>query len=285
MATFIENNQGANNGWLYYKDYYNGRQDDSAKIIRINNLLSRSQILGITNNVFNQLFTEITTYPGLIIGTGYTHEYKASDDAFKIGFFFDHSSGIPIIPGSSVKGLLRSVFPQRVVVPEKETANQAEKERWIKEILKEQCKIEEEVDIDELEREIFDGSRKVPDKNNPEQIVIKPVPIYERDIFFDAVPIEITANNIGHEKRFLGSDYITPHKNKDGKAELDPFSNPTPLKFLKIMPKIKIEFRFKLEDSIVLPALNAENKRKLFQEIIKTIGVGAKTNVGYGQFE
>ncbi len=117
-------------------------------------------------------------------------------------------------------------------------------------------------------------------------MIVKPVPVYERDVFFDAVPVDITANNIGgNRKQLLGSDYITPHKNKDGNAELDPFSNPTPLKFLKIMPKVKIEFRFKLENSAVIPALDAGNKRKLFEEIIKTLGAGAKTNVGYGQFE
>ena len=132
----------------------------------------------------------------------------------------------------------------------------------------------------------FDGARKVPDPKNPGQLMIKPVPVYKRDIFFDAIPTEITANNIGHTKRLLGTDYITPHKNKNReRPELDPFSNPDPIKFLKIMPKVKIEFRFKLEKSEVIPELDAEKKKLLFQEIIKTIGIGAKTNVGYGQFE
>jgi CRISPR/Cas system CMR subunit Cmr6 (Cas7 group RAMP superfamily) len=29
----------------------------------------------------------------------------------------------------------------------------------------------------------------------------------------------------------------------------------------------------------------AEHKKALFEEILKTVGVGAKTNVGYGQFQ
>jgi CRISPR-associated protein Cmr6 len=285
MATFIENNSGSNSGWLYYKRYYD--LNAGTTIQGLNQSVCNTVLLEIPALITDPKFkfTEITTYPGLVIGTGYSHNKKGDDDAFKIGFFFDYSSGMPIIPGSSVKGLLRSVFPQRVVVPKKKTANQDEKEKWIKDILTKNCGVTGEINVDELEREIFDGARKVFDPKNPGQMIIKPVPVYERDIFFDAVPMDITANNIGHTKRLLGSDYITPHKNKDGKAELDPFSNPDPLKFLKIMPKVKIEFRFKLEDSIVLPALNAENKRKLFQEIIKTLGVGAKTNVGYGQFE
>jgi len=288
MATFIENNQGSNTGWLYYKKYYNLNSGERTTINGVNNLICNTALLEIPALISNSdfKFPVVTTYPGLVIGTGYTHELKDDEDAFKIGFFFDHTSGMPIIPGSSVKGLLRSVFPQRVVIPKKATSDQREKENWIKKILTEECDITEEVNIDELEREIFDGARKEPDPKNPGQMIIKPVPVYERDIFFDAVPMEITENNLGHTKRLLGSDYITPHKNKDrNHPELDPFSNPNPLKFLKIMPKVKIEFRFKLENSVALPALDAENKRKLFQVIIKTLGIGAKTNVGYGQFE
>lgn len=64
--------------------------------------------------------------------------------------------------------------------------------------------------------------------------------------------------------------------------------------FIKVLPGITFEFRFKLTDSTVeiksnngvrKISLNANQKAQLFQEIILTVGVGAKTNVGYGQFE
>ena len=29
----------------------------------------------------------------------------------KLGFFFDHTSGLPMLPGSSVKGAIRGAFP------------------------------------------------------------------------------------------------------------------------------------------------------------------------------
>lgn len=55
-----------------------------------------------------------TTYPGLVIGTGYAHGIGAKEgDEFKMGFHFDHTSGHPAIPGSSIKGAIRSVFPMR----------------------------------------------------------------------------------------------------------------------------------------------------------------------------
>lgn len=53
---------------------------------------------------------ELKTTSGLLIGIGYTHETGIAGE-IKIGFFFDHTNGLPTIPGSSIKGLLRSVFP------------------------------------------------------------------------------------------------------------------------------------------------------------------------------
>lgn len=51
-----------------------------------------------------------TKYPGLLIGTGYPHGSGRADDDIKCGFSFDYVSGQPYIPGSSVKGILRSHF-------------------------------------------------------------------------------------------------------------------------------------------------------------------------------
>ncbi len=168
MATFLENNT-YNTGWKFYKQYYDLSAGTTIK--NINNSICNTVLLEIPALLpdLNLKFDVVTTYPGLLIGTGYTHEKKNDEDAFKIGFFFDYTSGMPIIPGSSVKGLLRSAFPQRVIIPKKVTTNQIEKENWIKEILKNKCGITEDVDVDELEREIFDGARKKLDSKNPGQ--------------------------------------------------------------------------------------------------------------------
>lgn len=104
----------------------------------------------------------------------------------------------------------------------------------------------------------------------------KPKSIYDRDIFFDAVLVKADPKG-----RILCSDSITPHGD-------NPLRNPTPITFLKIAPGCEMEFRFKLVDTkdengdvIFLKS----QKKALFEEIIKTVGVGAKTNVGYGQFQ
>lgn len=60
-----------------------------------------------------QTFDLTTLYPGLLIGSGYNHpKLKENNDDFQLGFFFDHTTGLPIISGSSIKGLLKSVCKQ-----------------------------------------------------------------------------------------------------------------------------------------------------------------------------
>ena len=57
-------------------------------------------------------FSLHTLYPGLLIGAGYAHpKLKENNDDFQLGFFFDHTTGLPVIPGSSIKGMLRALLP------------------------------------------------------------------------------------------------------------------------------------------------------------------------------
>ena len=55
-------------------------------------------------------FQLCTQYPGLMIGTGNEHSLKM-DGAIKCGFSFDYTTGLPYIPGSSLKGALKACFP------------------------------------------------------------------------------------------------------------------------------------------------------------------------------
>lgn len=178
------------------------------------------------------------SYPGLVTGVGINHEAKIEGE-FKLGVHFDYTYGMPVVYGSSVKGVLRAWF--------KEFYNPTEN----------QPSVEDAFD------DIFEGKTKGAAKS-----------IYNRDIFFDAVITKADSKG-----RILCSDSITPHG-------ANPLRNPTPITFLKIAPGCTMEFRFKLVDSeIDGKKFTADQKKALFEEIIKTVGVGAKTNVGYGQFE
>ena len=81
----------------------------------------------------------------------------------------------------------------------------------------------------------------------------------------------------------LGFDYITPHP--------DPLKNPNPIQFLKILPNVELFFGFKLNETQIRKSdgsqirVPKELKLDLFKEILITVGVGAKTNVGYGQLK
>ncbi len=263
-----------NNFNLFYRKYYEA--DSVSDIMSINNDICKSQLVQIDKQIIDNedQFFLYTLYPGLLIGSGYNHDYKSSsaeqkNEAYKIGFHFDFTTGMPVIPGSSIKGMLRSCFPQRSVKSKKHLKNQDSKEDFIKSIIKDELGICCSVDIDALENEIFNG---VYDS--------KPIPLYERDIFFDAVPVSV--NNSKHQ--LFDDDYITPHIKADKSYEESMLLDPEPLKFLKVSPLVCYRFEFKLNKSRVCNELTAEKKRILFKSLITTFGLGAKTNVGYGQF-
>lgn len=56
-----------------------------------------------------------TCYPGLLIGSGNVHGVSVEND-IQIGFTFDYVTGQPYIPGSSVKGIIKSYFKKPGVV-------------------------------------------------------------------------------------------------------------------------------------------------------------------------
>ena len=249
----------------YYKDYFKGinfiyllndGEGPKSEIKRRNvDLTARNLLYKIPKNpLVKQSFELQIAYPGLVTGIGINHEAKIEGE-FKLGVHFDWTYGMPIIYGSSVKGVLRA---------------------WFKEFYKGSR------DIFDYEMEIFEGvmrdidaEKRIYGKDWEEKVrhlkkrIYSPKTIYDRDIFFDAV---ITAPDT--KGRILCSDSITPHGD-------NPLKNPKPITFLKIAPGCKLEFRFKLTGS------NEEIKQKitLFREILTTVGIGAKTNVGYGQLK
>lgn len=267
-----------NINYLFYKKYF--QVDSEEAIKKLNSTIYETKIVPI-NPIYQKSCTKDleTTYPGLLIGSGYQHDYKNPDDkkmqeeAFKIGFFFDYTTGMPIIPGSSIKGALRSCFPQKSVKKRKKLPKEYMKSReaFIKKILKEDLLIKCDIDVDVIENEIFHGIRNG-----------KSIPQYKRDVFLQAVPIEVKNS----ENKLFYNDYITPHAHVDEKLsyEANLLKNPIPLKFLKVAPKVIYRFEFKLQNSQVCDDLTAEKKLELLIYLIRTIGLGAKTNVGYGQF-
>jgi len=221
----------SNLGWLFYKDYFKGldytnlASEQNSQLIKekVQTLITQTATFDSSEMLGNIHFKATTTYPGLILGSGNAHELPSIEGQAILGFSFDYTSGLPVIAGSSIKGVLRSAFKHR---------------EYIQELLN-----DEKIDVKALETEIFDNG----------------------DIFFDAVVVGAGTN-------LLGDDYLAPHK--------DALEDPIPLRFIKVMPNVTFRFDFELSDGI----LSKSEKETLFQKILSDLGLGAKTNVGYGKF-
>ncbi len=223
-------------------------------------------------------FELYTLYPGLLSGSGYQHSVsgKEIEGEFQLGFFFDYTTGLPVIPASSVKGVLRYACEMRngeyliekvkKIMGLKEE-DSLENEDFFKPIIKNGKKF-----FSEFVYNVFEGKEILRNGNEIEldekgKPITKGISIYKRDIFHDAFPIK-------SKGKLFGSDYITHHKN--------PLQNPNPVQFLRVQPEVTYQFQFDLKDT---NGLTAKQKAEIFKEIILDLGLGAKTNVGYGQFD
>ncbi|MFZ5985763.1 MAG: type III-B CRISPR module RAMP protein Cmr6 [Bacillota bacterium] len=285
-----------NIGYLFYKRMYIGKQLLDKTTAGSNNSITQNnkeyeKILNTTVSEYEGKFNDIkyqfpvnvdtkarvlefhlaTTSSGLVIGLGYPHGLRDKND-FKLGCYFDYTTGLPMIPGSTVKGILRRPFLEA-------------DEKWIGDPELVTClfpgdkfrNIDNSTSltvIKSLEMDIFGPRSDSEDKSQYTKNV------YERDIFFEA---SIDFNKTDAKTKIFYDDYITPHDN--------PLEDPKPLRFLKIGPGIVFRFLFRLSDSKVLYdkgktfSLTASEKLVLFKKILLDYGVGAKTNVGYGVME
>ena len=198
--------------------------------------------------------------PGLLIGSGLAHGLPGSEEDVKTGLQFDYTSGLPVIPGSSVKGVIRSAFP--TIKEDKEQSNEADAEKlnYIKSLIADipefSSLVLEDKDILELGNQMFNHG----------------------DVFADALLVGYGTRMKQHGpvKQVLTEDYITPHTG-------GPLAQPIPIKIVKVAPGVTFAFCFKFnETKIGARVVSASMKKALCAAILQDLGVGAKTNVGYG---
>ncbi len=249
-------------------------------------------------------FTLITSGQGLLIGTGNEHgtgakvkiekqiygeniHIKIESHELKMGFYFDHSTGIPCITGHNLKGRLRSFFP----IAYKKDKEKAVLNRIIDDF--NNCFANEEEfknktwtksDIESLQNILFEGIKTDKTKINP----------LKQDTFLGAYPSRGTTKNIV----FTVSDRIANTTNYNGERDISislgtflfddtlayhphPLFDPMPLRFLKILPDVEINFQFILNNE----GIKKEHKVKLIKYLLQKYGIGAKTSSGYGQFK
>ncbi len=207
-------------------------------------------------------FQACVNYPGLVVGMSNpvmsslkqgSKNKEGQDSAFKTGFSFDYVTGLPYIPGSSIKGMLRaSIEKYKTDVCQwlKDSIGISADDRLFKEMISEMFGGEnDEVNDDKM--------------NNNTNVL-------ERDVFLDAIIID------GSHDKILKSDYITPHSSM--------FKNPIPIRILTIKPEVKLEFHFLLREKTIAK-MNREQRFELYKSLILDLGIGAKTNTGYGSLK
>ena len=202
--------------------------------------------------------------PGLLIGSGLAHGLPGSEEDVKTGLQFDYTSGLPVIPGSSVKGVIRSAFP--TIKDDKKPSNEADAEKlnYIKSLI---------ADIPEFRSLVLED--RLEDKDILE---LGNQMFNHGDVFADALVVGYGTRMKQHGtvKQVLAEDYITPHTG-------GPLAQPVPIKIVKVAPGVTFAFCFKFsETKIGAKVVSASMKKALCTAILQDLGVGAKTNVGYG---
>ena len=271
----------------YYKDYFEGitvsfkdngdietdiedisnnkKKDNNRNTALLN--LTNKNYCEVANKEFHSFSEENETgsyaydtfvltvlYPGLITGVGINHEAKVKGE-FKLGIHLDYTTGLPVIYGSSVKGVLRDAFEADIKIPVLKNLVPEILHKSLDDI---NSKLNGKT-LRDLTTEIF-GKDEEKDERSA----------YERDVFFDA----IVCGMQNGQKSILAADSITPHN-------AGPLKEPNPIGFVRIASGTKIRFRFHLVDSM----LTKNEKITIFKAILIAFGIGAKTNVGYGQLD
>ena len=201
-------------------------------------------------------FTLQIAWPGLYSGLGYTHETGESEEEFKTGFSFHYLTGVPFIPESSVKGVLRSSFPMRYKNTGKRTAVGIALNDILKKLFPDKT-----INIEKLELEIFGPSGDDDPKTSP-----------VRRIRFECA---VLSNENADTVKIFSIDTITPHDH--------PLHEPVPLRTLAISPGVKMDFYF-VFNTVPSSVLCDTEIKSLFKHLLMEYGAGAKTNSGYGQF-
>ncbi len=210
---------------------------------------------------------------GLLIGTGYPHfnlTNETNNSDFQLGLFFDYTTGIPIIPSSSIKGFLASFFRNL-------------NDEYIWKRLQKACsdaEIEPSIINQNNMTKLAEDTFGTID-NNPKGTMFFNAYITRRII----LPHDPSNTNYNYN-HIVDEDWITPHL-LDGKRSK--LCEPVPIRFLKIAPGVVLKFSFVLKDTIINSEstplkITATQKNDLFKILLCTYTLGAKHRTGFGKF-
>lgn len=225
--------------------------------------------------------SKLKTAYRLVVGLG-------SGSVFETSLTLHHIFGIPYIPASALKGVVRSVS------------------FW--EIAKSQIEKNINFNIEEFQKKLYDENIS---NSDTEEIIIHKILFGTQEfkgllIFLDSYPeINKETNKENNNLDIFELDVMTPHYQKYYTENQTPgdWENPNPITFLTVKEGIPFKFNVLLDkhrleeikknkiipENVIEKLKNYEylkNKVKRWLELaLKEFGVGAKTRLGYGIFQ
>ncbi len=227
----------------FYKEQYDNYAKGTDKKLEMLHKNQRDYLLSFPEKDYEVIELKATTKTPLITGIGQPHPNEVS-------MVFDYMLGIPYIPASSIKGLLRFTS---VVIEIRDPKNEN------KYIPDKEGNINDE-NIAEI-KYYFGG------QSNEGAVA-----------FLDAYPEHVPNLHIDIMNPHYGAYY------QEGKAPAD-YLEPTPIKFLTVAPKTTFIFRVIIHKNKPNYEILKQSVKTILEEALTKEGIGAKTALGYGLFE
>ncbi|HBT96739.1 MAG TPA: type III-B CRISPR module RAMP protein Cmr6 [Desulfobulbaceae bacterium] len=283
QETLLENT-GKSNFSLYFSrmtEWHDTGEKDKDVIVRLGD--KANLMLSHTKPTLDAIHdNQVGILESLAVQGGIVWEFRArlsspyasglgSGHPTETGMILDRNSGLPYIPASAIKGVLRLACALEIAVTEASTVQQARNKRG--EIIDDQWEIDDQHPF--LRRYFGDTDTGKKDS------------VRGQLIFLDAFPATIPT---------IKTDIMNPHFGKYYANEQGPLEteNPIPVKFLAVAEKAEFVFRCFVSP---LPCRDTqypvtrpfdqtdENAvEKMFTRAFGELGFGAKTAVGYGRF-
>jgi CRISPR-associated protein Cmr6 len=229
----------------HYLTQYDRMKKNAAELLKLKHRALNDYLLSFPAVLYEKIVIVASLKSPMITGIGESHPHEVS-------MVFDHNLGIPYIPASGVKGIVR--FAHTIsLLPLAEKLGKIEVEK-----------------LGEIEKDSF--------FNDEEPWTFVPMLFGTQRgrgnvIFLDAYPENVPDLHI---------DIMNPHYGpyySQNKPPADHY-NPTPIKFLTIKRGSKFIFR-------AIALKKDDTPQKVLDAFVNALtkeGVGAKTAVGYGRF-
>lgn len=235
-----------------YKKKYASLKNASSKILEKKHL-NQMHFCKTFSPRYETLTLVASLISPFVTGIGQTHPSE-------VGMTFDHTIGIPYIPASGIKGIVRFSHTLSII------DEAVKKGRVKKDKVQKDCFDDEE---DWTNIPVMFG--KGGDKGNEGRV-----------IFLDAYSLDVP-----DIKEDIMNSHYKPYYSEQKEAPGD-YHAPVPIKFLTVENGTKFIFRVLVDKQY--NDLSDDNKitdlvKKALKNSLEVEGIGAKTAVGYGRFQ